>query len=169
MSEDFTNWILSPGQAASHPHLPGDGLMDVKACCEFQCMGWLAVHVEMVTGLGEGKGLENFVTIYHTCSCPYDRLKLRVFGPLATHPSQGGQEGIFPALEPRAISQQGPWPMGSLHHPIVPSISWQGDWSAYPMLSTVPSPLPPLVGLEEVSIGPMKAAWFQGPGERESD
>lgn len=61
----------------------------------------------MVTGLGEGKGLENYMTITTPAAVPMTAFNLWVFGPLATHPSQGGQEGIFPALEPRAISQQG--------------------------------------------------------------
>lgn len=61
---------------------------------------------ETVTRLGEGKGLENVMTTNHACVCSYNLLSaVRVFGPQATHPSQGGQEGIFPALEPRMVSQ----------------------------------------------------------------
>lgn len=79
----------------------------------------VGLAVEMVTRLGEGKGLENFVTTHHACICSYNLLSpMRVFGPQAAHPSQGGKEGIFPGLEPRAVLQQGLCPLGSLCHPM---------------------------------------------------
>ena len=64
---------------------------------------------EAVIRLREGTELENFMTTHHAYVCSYNLLSLRrVFGPLqAAHPSPGGQEGIFPALEPRSVSQQG--------------------------------------------------------------
>lgn len=115
---------------------------------------------ETVTGLGERKRLENFMAIHHTCVCPYTfSIPMRVFGPQAAHPSQGRQEGIFPALEPRVVSQQGLRPVGSLYHPIALSISRQADQSTYYELSTAPSPLAPLdarPGCRRES--PMKAA-----------
>lgn len=83
-----------------------NGLMYVKACCEHQRVAFGRLAVKMVSGPGEGKGLENFMATYHTCLCPItSSAPRRVFGPRAAHPSGGGQEGIFPALEPRVVSQ----------------------------------------------------------------
>ena len=99
------------------------GLGYWKACWELQRLVCGRLVVKMVTGPGEGKGLEYFMITYHACLCPItSSTPMRVVGPQAAQPSGGGQEGIFPALESRAVSQQGLSVMDSLCHPIRLSI-----------------------------------------------
>lgn len=53
----------------------------------------VGLAVEMVTRLGEGKGLENFVTTHHACICSYNFLSpMRVFGPRQPIPPKVGRK-----------------------------------------------------------------------------
>jgi hypothetical protein len=124
-----------PYLAAEHCCEAGKWVLCVTGALNSNIHMTVRLAVETVTGR-EREGTREFHDHHHTCICPCS--------PRDSHAGvwPSGSPALlrwagrnFPALEPRAVSQQGLCPM-TLHHPDALSTNCQGDQSAYYGLSS---------------------------------